>query len=305
MRYIKYLIDQVRKQTENEDFSDFTGIQDSEFIQYINDAQHELQATIVHQHPRVFMEETTITTTPGQERYDLPSDCYLGNKVHNVEYSATGVESDFYTLDEDTLKRRDSGITGSPSTYVRLAGQILLSPQPQTAGILRINYVKRVRQVDLRMAEIDTQFTTSTTASVTASLNNASTSTETESLQEHDYVCIVDKEGTTILANIPLVQVTNTTLELGATSASVTIPSGSYIVGGKDTSTHGDFDRSVERYIISYCAWKILKRDSSMDSQEAVVELERMKAEIIKSYAMISDDVQMIPQLNSWEDWSI
>ena len=305
MRYIKYLIDQVRKQTENEDFSDFTGIQDSEFIQYINDAQHELQATIVHQHPRVFMEETTITTTPGQERYDLPSDCYLGNKVHNVEYSATGVESDFYTLDEDTLKRRDSGITGSPSTYVRLAGQILLSPQPQTAGTLRINYVKRVRQVDLRMAEINTQFTTSTTASVIASLNNASTPTEIESLQEHDYVCIVDKEGATVLANIPLVQVTNTTLELGAASASITIPSGSYIVGGKDTSTHGDFDRSVERYIISYCAWKILKRDSSMDSQEAVVELERMKAEIIKSYAMISDDVQMIPQLNSWEDWSI
>lgn len=305
MRYIKYLIDQVRKQTENEDFSDFTGIQDSEFIQYINDAQHELQATIVHQHPRVFMEETTITTTPGQERYDLPSDCYLGNKVHNVEYSATGVESDFYTLDEDTLKRRDSGITGSPSTYIRLAGQILLSPQPQTAGTLRINYVKRVRQVDLRMAEINTQFTTSTTASVIASLNNASTPTEIESLQEHDYVCIVDKEGATVLANIPLVQVTNTTLELGAASASITIPSGSYIVGGKDTSTHGDFDRSVERYIISYCAWKILKRDSSMDSQEAVVELERMKAEIIKSYAMISDDVQMIPQLNSWEDWSI
>lgn len=305
MRYIKYLIDQVRKQTENDEHTDFTGIQDSEFIQYINDAQHELQATIVHQHPRVFMQETTLPTLAGQERYDLPSDCYLGNKVHNVEYSATGQESDFYTLDEDTLKRRDSGITGSPSNYIRLAGQILLSPQPQSAGILRINYVKRIRELDLRRAEVNTTTTSSTSASWTLALNQSSLLTDIDSLQEHDYICIVDKEGKTILANIPIQQVAGDQINVGAVSSATSIPAGSFIVGGKDSSTHGDFDRSVERYMISYCAWKILKRDSSVDSQEATLELERMKAEIIKSYAMISDDIQMIPQLNSWEDWSV
>lgn len=305
MRYVEHLINQVRKQTENDEHTDFTGIQDSEFLQYINDAQHELQATIVHQHPRVFMEETTIASVPEQERYTLPSDCYLGNKVHNVEYSATGIESDFYTLDEDTLKRRDSGITGAPSTYIRLAGQILLSPQPQSAGLIRINYIKRIREIDIRRAQIAAQTTSSTTGSWTVSLNQESLLTDQESLQEHDYACIVDKEGNTILANIPIELVTGTSLEFGAVTASISIPANSFVVGGRDTSTHGDFDRSVERYVISYCAWKILKRDSSVDSQEAMVELERMKAEIIKSYAMISDDVQMIPQLNSWEDWSI
>ena len=305
MRYVKYLIDQVRKQTENDEHTDFTGIQDSEFLQYINDAQHELQATIVHQHPRVFMEETTLTAVAGQERYDLPSDCYLGNKVHNVEYSSTGQEADFYTLDEDTLKRRDSGITGSPSNYIRLAGQILLSPQPQSAGILRINYVKRIRELDLRRAEVNTTATSSTSAGWTLDLNQSSLLTDTESLQEHDYICVVDKEGKTILANIPLEQASGNQLSLGAVSSVTSIPAGSFIVGGKDSSTHGDFDRSVERYIISYCAWKILKRDSSVDSVEATQELERMKSEIIKTYAMISDDIQMIPQLNSWEDWSI
>ena len=29
-----------------------------------------------------------------------------------------------------------------------------------------------------------------------------------------------------------------------------------------------------------------------------------MQEEIVKSYAVISDDVQYIPQLNSWDDWS-
>lgn len=305
MRYVKYLINQVRKQTENDEHTDFTGIQDSEFIQYLNDAQHELQATIVHQHPRVFIKETIIQTTQGTEKYDLPSDCYLGNKVHNVEFSATGNDSDYYTLDEDTLKQRDTGITGAPSAYVRLAGQILLSPQPQTNGSLRINYVQRVRELDLRRAEVNTTATSSTSANWTLALNQSSLLTDTESLQEHDYVCIVDKEGTTVLANAPIQSVNGTTITLGAVSSAVSIPAGSFIVGGKDSSTHGDFDRSVERYMISYCAWKILKRDSSVDSQEATLELERMKAEITKSYAMISDDVQMIPQLNSWEDWSI
>ena len=78
-----------------------------------------------------------------------------------------------------------------------------------------------------------------------------------------------------------------------------------YIVGGKDTTTHGDLPRSVERYLISYCAWKILKRDSSVDSSEAQLELQALIQEIVNSYAMISDDVQYIPQLTSWDDWSV
>mgnify|MGYP001234190872 CR=1 FL=1 len=36
-----------------------------------------------------------------------------------------------------------------------------------------------------------------------------------------------------------------------------------------------------------------------------MIELEAMKSEIVKSYAMISDDIQYIPQLNSWDDWSV
>ena len=90
MRSVTRLIEQIRRQTENDEVSDFVGIQDEEFIQYLNDAQYNLQAQIVHQHPRVFIEEAIIQTVSGQERYDLPSNCFLGNKVHNVEYSASG-----------------------------------------------------------------------------------------------------------------------------------------------------------------------------------------------------------------------
>lgn len=312
MRSITKLIDQVRAQTENEEVSDFVGIKDQEFIQYLNDAQYNLQAQIVHQHPRVFIKEEILTAVSGQEKYDLPSDCFLNNKVHNVEYSPTGDEDDYYVIEEDTIKYRNPGVTGNPVKYIRLSGQLLLTPQPQSNGTVRINYVKRLPQLDKRCAKIKTQATIATSGDITLVLDNDSLTTEVDSILEHDYICIVDKEGKRIFSNLEIssiadnVTATQIILKGMATTSedTATIPAGSFIVGGKDTSTHSQLDTSVERYLIQYAAWKILKRDSSVDSGEAIQELQLMAAEIIKSYAMISDDVQFIPQLNAWDDWS-
>ena len=81
MRSVTRLIEQIRRQTENEEVSDFIGIKDEEFIQYINDAQYNLQAAIVHQHPRVFVKEVEIDAVTDQEKYTLPTDTFLKNKV--------------------------------------------------------------------------------------------------------------------------------------------------------------------------------------------------------------------------------
>lgn len=305
MKYVQYLIDQVRSQTENTDFTDFTGIPTSEFIQYINDAQHSLQAAITAQHPRVFMKEATIDIVNGQEKYDIPSDCYLGNKIHNVEYSATGAEDDFYVLDDTTIKSRVPGITGAPIKYIRMSGKIMLVPQA-TSGKLRINYIKRIREVDLRRAKVASVPTVSSTANWTIALDNANFLTETSSLQQHDYVSIVDRKGDILASNLPVINVGDEYIDIEphTLQSGESIPANAFVVGGKDTSSHGEFDDSVERYIIAYCAWKILKRDSSEDSGEAAQELTIMLQDIVKSYALITDDVQTIPNLHSWDDWS-
>tara|TARA_B100000902_G_C27297861_1_gene911060 strand:+ start:328 stop:1281 length:954 start_codon:yes stop_codon:yes gene_type:complete len=317
MRSVTRLIDQVRRQTENEDFDSFVGISDEEFIQYINDAQYNLQAAIVHQHPRVFTAEAIINGVGSQESYDLPSDCLLGNKIHNIEYSATGVESDYYTLEQDTIKHRNPGIDGSPVKYIRLGGKILLSPSPQSSGKLRITYIKRLRELDKRQAQVKQTFATSETPSdltisssnFVINLESSKFETNVEDLSKHDYICIVDKEGNSLVKNIEITNVSLSEISCVGhtldTGESATVPRGSYIVGGKDTTTHSELDISVERYLIAYCAWKILKRDSSVDSTEAAEELAMMLREIVKSYAMISDDIQLIPQLNSWDDWSL
>lgn len=324
MRSVTRLIEQIRRQTENDEVSDFVGIKDEEFIQYLNDAQYNLQAQIVHQHPRVFIDEALIQTTSGTEKYDLPSNCFLANKVHNVEYSPTGNEEDYYTLRQTTMKSRASGVDADPSSYIRLAGQILLVPQPTSGGTIRISYVKRLRELDKRKAKVGQKYDTnnppneidtevSSSANFTIVLDNTNFGTNTDDLALHDYICIVDKDGKNIIKNIEIAEVTDniTSTQLIckahtlAAGEPTIIPVGSYIVGGKDTTTHSELGIEVERYLIAYCAWKILKRDSSVDSAEAMQELNLMAQEIVKSYALITDDVQLIPEINSRDDWSI
>ena len=305
MRNITKIIDQVRRQTENEEVSEFTGIQDSEFIQYLNDAQYHLQAAIVHNHPNVFIAEKIIDAVSDQEKYDLPSDCFLGNKVHNVEYSQTGREEDFYVLQQDTLKSRASGITGYPARYIRRSGHILLAPEPQSGGKIRINYVRRLKELTTRKGKVLTEVTSSTSANFTINLDNTTFNTDFDSIDDAEFYSIVDSKGNILLENIERVNSDINTITCKPTSTAVTIPAGSFIVDGENTSSHSELDISVERFLIAYCAWKILKRDSSVDSSEAMAELQIMQEEIVKSYALITDDVTFIPQLNSWDDWSL
>ena len=98
MRNVELLIKHVRKQTENEAESGFEGITDMEFVQYMNDASIQCKSAIVQTHPRVFIKERVLTAVVGQERYDIPHDAYLKNKVHNVEYSPTGDEDDYRSI---------------------------------------------------------------------------------------------------------------------------------------------------------------------------------------------------------------
>jgi len=59
----------------------------------------------------------------------------------------------------------------------------------------------------------------------------------------------------------------------------------------------------VERYLIAYASWKILKRDSSIDSQEAMGELAQMESDIIEAYADVEDDITEIPVIDEDFDW--
>lgn len=311
-RLVNRLIDQIRRQTENEDVTSSTGITDAEFLQFINDAQHRLQSLITSTHPTVFTNERELDVIVDQEAYDIPSDALMKNKLLTVEYSPSGAFEDYYHLEPTRMKRRDTAVQGFPVTYIRRSGKILLQPRPQQAGLLRVNYVKRLWELDKRRGVVQTAVTDDTARTITSLQLDASSSSpalDVSSLNEHNYICIVDRDGNMKMQNIPFESIDAATgvvtLSAGFTfKAGESIAPGDYVCGGRDASTHSELPRMCERYLIAYCAWKILKRDSSIDSSEQQAELAEMESDIVNSFADISDDVTYVPQLNHWSDWS-
>lgn len=311
-RLVDRLIDQVRRQTENEDVTANTGITDAEFLQFLNDAQHRLQSVVTAVHPLVFVEEKEIDVNIDQESYSIPQDALMENKLVTVEYSPSGVLEDYYHLEPTRMKRRDTAVQGFPVTYIRRSGKILLQPRPQQGGKIRVNYVKRIWELDKRRGVVSVAVTDNSAKTITTlelDASSANPALDTSDLSEHDYICVVGKDGTMKMQNIPFDSINSATGVVTITSGFTfeegeSISAGDYIVGGKDTSTHTEFPQMCERYLIAYCAWKILKRDSSVDYQEQQAELLQMEEDITNSFADISDDIDYIPQLNHWSSWS-
>jgi hypothetical protein len=309
-RKVDLLISQVRRETENEDPTASTGIQDVEFLQYLNDAQDRLQSVITATYPVMFVNEKELSVIVDTEKYDIPDNAYMENKLITVEYSPSGISEDYYHLEQTTMKRRDTAVQGFPVAYVRRSGQILLQPRPQQAGLLRVNYVKTLNRLDKRrgIVSIVTLGSNSIT-NLELDASSATTVLDTTSLLEQDYITIVNKDGVIKMRNIPISGIDNSTgvvtIDAGFTfDTDETIEVGDFAVSGKDASTHSELPRMCERYLIAYCAWKILKRDSSVDYAEQEQELLSMEQDIVNSFSDVSDDVRYVPQLNHWSDWS-
>lgn len=306
LRRTDILINQVRKQSENTDFSDTTGIGDEEIIQYLNDAQHRLQTVILSQHPAVFLTESIENTVARQESYDLPSNAYIGNKVTNVDYTATGNELDYVSLKLGNLKNRSSGNYGEPAYYIRQSGKLLLAPVPDTSiSKLRITYVKKIDQIDIRRGVISSVSTSGNTISTLVGDLSSTTYLDITALSEAEYICIVDTYGNIKMRNLPITALDSTTGSITidpsfSFDSGETISVGNYIVIGKDTSTHSELERNCERYLLAYASWRLMRRDSSVDAPEENNELTAMEREIAAAYAEVNDDVIDIPIIQDW-----
>ena len=307
---IDNLIDDVRKATENEDFSDTSGIQEQEFIRFLNEGQEHLHARITQQHPSVFLSEQTISITADTEEYSLASDIFIGNKVTQVDYSPTGNAVDYIPLRAGSLRERRTGADGDPQFYIRRGGSILINPVPTTGtGSLRVTYMKRLPKLDKRRASISAVTLNSSNNTITTLTLNVSTDTiDSTALAKSNYMCIVTRNGGIQMKAIEFDSINTTTGAVTVTSGFTyttgeTATTSDYIVGGENSTTHTQLDESLERYLIAYATWKILKRDSnSAEADRQQQELLAMEDEIIANYAELSDDIMEIPEIISDDD---
>jgi len=319
-RRVDRLIDHIRSITENETANSTTDIADNEIIEYINEAQHRIQAKILSQHPRVFVTETTIAAVQDQEEYNLPSDVFLANKILSVEYTTNASAADpiYYKLKPGVERNRISHVSGLPVHYIRrdkytnATGSFLASPAPQDAsGQFRITYVQRMDNLDKRRGVVSL-VTDSGSAITSLTLDVSGTPPiDTTDLAEHEFFCVVGKNGTMKMRNLEFdgdggdsIDTSTGVVTLEGSSftynSGESIAVGDYIVGGKDTNTHSNLPRNIERYLINFAAFKVLKTDSSVDVNEQLQELSLLERDIISSYQEIEEDIHEIPILEDW-----
>ena len=306
MRRVDRLITQIRRQTENEDSGSDFGIDTEEFLQYINDAQHRIQSLVTATHPTAFVTEQVVSVVKDQQEYVISDLALMENKVSTVEYSDTGKEDDYYHLEQISLKNRSTYSSAHPTSYIRRSGKILLQPAPDTlTGTLRINFVKRVFDLDNRRGKVLSVTTSgSSLTSLALDVSISNPQVDVDKLRDSDYICICDKDGNMKMRNIPISDINSATgvftIDAGYEfAADESIAVGDFAVSGKDSVTHSELPKMVERYLIAYAAWKIFKRDSSVDSSEQAEELKVIEDDIVNSFADIDDDIQRIPIINS------
>lgn len=311
-RLVDYLIEDVRDSSENQDFSDTTGIQDREFLRYLNDAQYRIVSKIINKHPSVFIEEYTQDIVSGQENYSIPMTAHMGNKITQVEYSVNGDPTNYGVLKKTFLSNRASGyyaglVAGYPTHYIRKAGEILLKPVP-TRGVLRVNYTKRMPRLDKRRGSV-ASVTIVDDVITSLFLDVATDVVDADTLNKNSRFSIVGAEGDVKAKNVLFTSI-------NASSGEVIIPAtftlddgdtievGDYILSGPYSSTHTELDEMVERYLIEYAVMKILERDSNTDIQIQLAILQEIETDILSSYSDMSDDITEIPNINNQTfDW--
>lgn len=306
MRRLELIIDEVRKQTENEDFTDTTGISDNEFVQYANDAQERLHSKIRQTFPRHFVKEGFVDSANGVEAYDFPADIYLEHAIENMEFSPNGVSTQYYPIKKGSIKERNSVVLGNPDIYIPRAGHFLASPIPDTStGIFRFDYVYRLASLDKRRGKISAVTLNSVAKTITSLTLDTTETIDATDLTDADYMCVVSRFGIIKMQGIIVNAVDAGTGVVTVDSSFIyqtneTAAAGDYVVTGKYATTHAQLPETCERYLISYMSWKVFRRDSNADSAEQNQELKELEDEIVTTFASVgADDVLYPPILDS------
>lgn len=312
MLRVENLIKRSRRETENEEFSDNTGIAEQEFIDYLNDSQKDLQSAIARMHQNVFTVEENIDVVFGQESYPLPKDILLDNRISYVWFSRTGQAKHLRKLRSGTFTERLFDNGSDPVLYIRSNNKLLLSPIPNRAvpNGLKLVYIKKAPDLDIRRAKVSSVVLSGNT--ITSLTLDIAADLQRDELLEENYFCTVDVLGNQTMRRILFTDINTITGEVTIDPSFVfedgeTITAGNYLVKGFDSVNISTLADTCERYLVAYVNFKALKRDSSSDSFEQSQELLSMRGEIVDLFAETDDDVKNISIDDTQfidDDWS-
>lgn len=307
MKTFPELLNLARLGSENVDYSDTTGIQDSEIYQYLTDAVRRLESVIFVRHPKAFTKNKSITVAVNTEEVTLPVDCYMKNRLITTEWSNGGTD-DFYLLKKGNAQERFSGISGDPIFYIPLGERILLKPATSKGGILRFLYQLAQPAADTKRGIISSLTVNSTTRTISAiTLNPSSTEAPIDdaTINANQFLCIVDRYGRVKVKNLEITGVDSSTGVISLYGGSFvydtdeSVAVGDYVCAGGYSTFRSQLTDNCERYLLQYAIWKMQKRDSNADNQEALLELSQLEADIVASYSETDSDIDYVPIIDT------
>lgn len=310
MRRVDFLITDIRRISRNQLNPDGTAsIPDEEILQYLNDAQDRLQGLIgaTKGVDKIFTNQSIVNLVASQEAYSVPDRIFMNKGIDMVEFSASGLVTDYIILSKLNVFNRNTNSDAYPTGYFRRGGQVYLTPTPSTSsGSLRITYERTIDDLDKRRGVVQSISGLTSTTFTSLVVDSTADETSTPNLSTVDYVCIVDKDGTRKAFNIPVgsyVSGTNTlTPAAGFTfTGTDTFTTGDYITFGKYHTTHSQLPDEAESYLIHYAVESILNKDSSDDIVTQSNKLRDLEASLLRGLTAQTSEIQRIPQLNLYE----
>jgi hypothetical protein len=306
MRRVEFLLEDIRRRTDNETWSDTQGVSDEEILGYLNDAQDHLQEAISNAGLQVFYTSTTIPIVANQEFYSFPELTFTGGRVRTIEYSSSGRGEDWGFLSRRNAQNRDSYACDGPWGYIPLAdGFYLVNPVRHDRGFLRICYEEQLFDMDKRRGEVSSAVIIEDPITLISELQSVSlidnTTIHPDSLESNDYFCVCDKDGTVKVFAAPITSYAAGTRTI-LTSKTVTEPVllGDFVTVGKYTSTHSGLPRVCERYLLAYSQVAAQDRDSMqipVTQNQRLVDIEKS---ILDTFADRDQDVKPYPMIDTY-----
>lgn len=323
MRRLELLIDQARRGADIQ-LDDTGGASDEIMVEDFNEGQYFLLCEIIQKNPDILLADTFIDLVANQESYELTSDLHLGTSIKHVYFKHGSGTADYTTVPMRGTGQRNTAITGSvPQYYFRENNKIFLYPTPDTAltSGLRVTYQKKLRRLDIRRGEIssitktgDKLDTIVIDGTPTLPKDAGTVAAAKNILNDADKICVVKKDGTAVLNDIPIdsYDESTNTITIGKNDDGTDFETtktgpdftGNYIVTGSFSTTHCDLpDDMVERYLITYAKLELLRRHG--DAEEYNGQLRKLQAiqqNIIDSYELPDQDIRHLSPDVAWDN---
>jgi len=302
MRRLELLIAEARRQSNNTRYDANSGVPQATFVQYFQNAQDELEKAAKSVKGKYFLGQAPIVTVvSGQEEYAYPYDIFMQG-IDTLEWSQDG--NTYFALTLATVKDRLNNQTGWAYGYIPRNEGYLLTPT-LASGFLRVNYIKKVPQLQLRQGLITSRTINGSNQLTALTLNVADTSFDGVSLNEQNYLCVVNRNGSQLAVNIEYDSVNTTTGVVTITGAAFalltteTVPVGAYITVGKSTANLPNWPTVVESYLIKYAIYQAKLGDSSTWTKAIKDDVAAMITSCIECLATPNDDIS-VPLVSNW-----